>query len=91
MVGKEKGDSTSGAVDAVTGIFDTATLDIFDFDKSKKKEKEARKQVEAAQKQAEKEKQQEKEKQKKADIDFYESLRQGNLGLLKPKQNQTIG
>lgn len=92
MVGKEKrGYSTSGAVDAVTGVFDTVTGDAFDLDKSKKKEKEARKQIEAAQKQAEKEKQQEKEKQKKSEIDFYESLRQGNLGLLKPKQNQTIG
>lgn len=85
MVGKEKGDSTSGAVDAVVGIFDTA------MGKESKQEKEAKRQAQAAQKQAEKEKQQEKEKQKKADIDFYESLRQGNLGLLKPKQNQTIG
>lgn len=92
MVGKEKrGYSTSGAVDAVTGVFDTVTGNAFDLDGDKKKEKEARKKIEAQQKQAEKEKQQEKEKQKKADIDLYESLRHGNLGLLKPKQNQTIG
>lgn len=33
----------------------------------------------------------EKEKQKQSEMDFYESLRQGNLGLLKPKTEQTIG
>lgn len=33
----------------------------------------------------------EKQKQKQSEMDFYESLRQGNLGLLKPKTEQTIG
>ena len=92
MVGKKEGGSKTGSVvDAVTGVFDTVTGDALDLDKSKKKEKEAQKQVQAAQKKAEEEKKQEKEKQIKSEIDFYESLRQGNLGLLKPKQNQTIG
>ncbi len=49
MVGKEKrGYSTSGAVDAVTGVFDTVTGNAFDLDGDKKKEKEARKKIEAA-------------------------------------------
>lgn len=55
--------------------------------KAKKKEKEMQKQIEAQQK----EQQKEKEKQKQTTQSFYESLRQGNLGLLSAKDKQTIG
>ena len=45
------------------------------------------KQIEAQQK----EQQKEKEKQQKTTQSFYESMRQGNLGLLAAKDKQTIG
>ena len=55
--------------------------------KAKKKEREMQKQIEAQQK----EQQKEKEKQKQTTQSFYESMRQGNLGLLAAKDKQTIG
>ena len=55
--------------------------------KAKRKEKEMQKQIEAQQK----EQQKEKEKQQKTTQSFYESMRQGNLGLLSAKDKQTIG
>lgn len=47
--------------------------------------------VEEQNKQAQKQQEEEKKKQKDTTLQFYESLRQGNLGLLKAKDNQTIG
>lgn len=55
--------------------------------KAKKKEREIQKQIDS-QKQ---EQQKEKNKQKQTTQSFYESMRQGNLGLLAAKDKQTIG
>lgn len=55
--------------------------------KAKKKEREMQKQIDS-QKQ---EQQKEKNKQKQTTQSFYESMRQGNLGLLAAKDKQTIG
>lgn len=55
--------------------------------KAKRKEREMQKQIDS-QKQ---EQQKEKNKQKQTTQSFYESMRQGNLGLLAAKDKQTIG
>ena len=78
-------------VDVVTGTFDSLTGDALDLDKSKKKEKEIEKKLKQQEKEQKAKEEKEKEKQKKSEMSFYESLQQGNLGLLKPKVNQTIG
>lgn len=75
----------------MTGVFDTVTGDALDLDGSKKQQKKMEKQLKQQEAQAKKKEEEEKEKQKKSEMDFYESLRQGNLGLLKPKAEQTIG
>lgn len=87
----KEGSNIGSVVDTALGVFDTGTADIFDLDKSKKQEKKMKKQIQEQEKKAKIEQGKEKEKQKKSEMNFYESLRQGNLGLLKPKNNQTIG
>lgn len=72
-------------------MFDAATLDMFDADGSKKQQKKIEKKLKEQEAQAKAKEEKEKEKQKQSEMDFYESLRQGNLGLLKPKTEQTIG
>lgn len=78
-------------VDTVTGVFDTVTGDMLDLDGSKKQQKKMEKKLKEQEAQAKAKEEKEKEKQKQSEMDFYESLRQGNLGLLKPKTEQTIG
>lgn len=83
--------SIGSVVDTVAGVFDTVTLDAFDADGSKKQQKKMEKQLKQQEAQAKKKEEEEKKKQQEADRNFYESLRMGNLGLLKPKAEQTIG
>lgn len=78
-------------MDTVTGAFDTVTLDAFDADKSKKRTKKIERQMKQQEQAAKKKEEEEKKKQQEADRNLYESLRMGNLGLLKPKTEQTIG
>lgn len=87
----KEGSNIGSIVDTALGVFDTATADALDLDKSKKQEKKMKKQIQEQEKKAKIEQGKEKDKQKKSEMNFYESLRQGNLGLLKPKNNQTIG
>lgn len=75
----------------MTGVFDTVTGDALDLDGSKKQQKKMEKKLKEQEAQAKAKEEKEKEKQKQSEMDFYESLRQGNLGLLKPKTEQTIG
>lgn len=78
-------------VDAVTGVFDTVTLDAFDLNGDKKLMKKQRKAIEDQQRKSAQQEEKEKKKQKDAEINLYEGMRQGNLGLLNVKKNQTIG
>lgn len=80
-----------GGGNVLGGLVDTITLGATDFSGTKKQQKrmeeELRRQREAeAKKQAD-----EKKKQKEVATNFQESLRQGNLGLLKKSSDQTIG
>lgn len=59
--------------------------------KAREKEKKMQQQLEAEKKEQKREQEKEKEKQKKTSQNFYESMRQGNLGLLAAKDKQTIG
>lgn len=77
--------------DAVGGVLDTVTGGAFDITGQKKEQKKMRRQAEEQQKRALEEQENEKKKQQQATKDFYESIQQGSLGLLSPKQNQTIG
>ena len=87
----KEGINIGSIVDTALGVFDTVTGDVLDLDKSKKQEKKMKKQIQEQEKRAKAEQEKEKQKQKKSEMNFYESLRQGNLGLLKPKNSQTIG
>ena len=89
--GNKGGVKIGSVVDAVTGVFDTVTGDMLDLDGSKKQQKKMEKRLKEQEREAKAKEEKEKEKQKKSEMDFYESLRQGNLGLLKPKETQTIG
>lgn len=80
-----------GGGDFLKSAVDLVTLDAFDVDGSKKIEKRARRKIEEAEQREKQKQKQEKEKQKKNKMQFYESLRQGNLGLLQEKEKQTIG
>lgn len=53
--------------------------------------KKQRKVIEDQQRKAAQQEEKEKKKQKDAEINLYEGMRQGNLGLLNVKKNQTIG
>lgn len=80
-----------GGGNVLGGLVDTVTLGITDFSGTKKQQKrmeeELKKQREAeAKKQAD-----EKKKQRDTAVQFQESLRQGNLGLLDKSKDQTIG
>lgn len=72
------------AVDAVTG-------DIFDFDKSKKKLKEQERKMQEQIDRQNRELEKKKKDSKDKTLGFYESLRGGNLSMLKPSENQIIG
>lgn len=87
----KEGSNIGSVVDTALGVFDTVTGDALDLDKNKKKEKKVKKQIQEQEKRAKVEQEKEKQKQKKSEMNFYESLRQGNLGLLKPKDSQSIG
>lgn len=87
----KEGRKISSVVDTVAGVFDTVTLDAFDADKSKKRTKKIERQMKQQEQAAKKKEEEEKKKQQEADRNLYESLRMGNLGLLKPKTEQTIG
>lgn len=78
-------------VDAVVGVADTVTGGAFDLTGQKKKEKQLQKQIREREVKAKQEEEKEKKKQLDSQKDFYEGLRYGNLGLLKPKNEQTIG
>ena len=82
-------------MDTVTGVFDGLTGDLIDLDGSKKKEKKLRdkalKQAEEEKAAAKAEQEKQKKKQRQSTMDFYESMRQGSLGLLAPSEKQTIG
>lgn len=72
-------------------MFDTVTGDMLDLDGSKKQQKKMGKKLKEQEQAAKKKEEEEKKKQQEADRNLYESLRMGNLGLLKPKTEQTIG
>lgn len=78
-------------VDAVVGITDTVTGGIFDLSGQKKDQKKLEKQIKEREAKAKADEEREKKKQLDSQKDFYEGLRYGNLGLLKPKNEQTIG
>lgn len=80
-----------GGGNVLGGLVDTITLGATDFSGTKKQQKRMEKELKK-QREAEAKKQQaEKDKQRKTAIQFQESLRQGNLGLLKKSSTQTIG
>lgn len=80
-----------GGGNVLGGLVDTITLGVTDFSGTKKQQKRMEEELKK-QREAEAKKQQaEKDKQRKTAIQFQESLRQGNLGLLKKSSTQTIG
>ena len=87
----KEGGAIGSIVDTVTGVFDSFTGDALDLDGSKKEAKKAERKIREQEQAKKKQEKEEKKKQQKSEMDFYESLRQGNLGLLKPKSYQTIG
>lgn len=82
-----------GVVNAVTKVFDTVTGDALDLDgsKQKKETKKLEKQMKAQQEEEKKKQEEEKAKQKQTTQGFYESMRDGNLGLLQASSHQKIG
>ncbi|MGL4365245.1 MAG: hypothetical protein ACRC8F_00060 [Cetobacterium sp.] len=82
----------SGAIDAVTGVFDTVTGDALDLDSSKKKEaKKVKNMLNKQNQDIEEEKKKEKKKQLDSKKSFYESMRDGNLSMLDNSLEQKIG
>lgn len=80
-----------GGGNVLGGLVDNITLGATDFSGTKKQQKRMEEELKK-QREAEAKKQQaEKDKQKNTAIQFQESIRQGNLGLLKKSSTQTIG
>lgn len=80
-----------GGGNVLGGLVDTFTLGMTDFSGTKKQQKKMEEELKRQQQEEAKKQQAEKEKQKNTAIQFQESLRQGNLGLLNKSSNQTIG
>lgn len=82
----------SGAVDAITGAFDTVTGDAIDLDGSKKKQaKNIKNMINRQNQDIEEDKKKEKKKQLDSKKSFYESMRDGNLSMLDNSLEQKIG
>lgn len=82
----------SGVVDVVTGAVDMVTGDALDLNGSKKKQaRSIKKELKKNREMAEAEKKKQKKNQTTAIKGNYESLRDGNLGLLTGALDQKIG
>lgn len=80
-----------GGGNVLGGLVDTITLGATDFSSTKKQQKRMEEELKKQQEAEAKKQQAEKDKQKNTAIQFQESIRQGNLGLLKKSSTQTIG
>jgi uncharacterized protein YdaU (DUF1376 family) len=80
-----------GGGNVLGGLVDTITLGATDFSGTKKQQKRMEEELKKQRETEAKKQQAEKDKQRKTAIQFQESLRQGNLGLLKKSSTQTIG
>ena len=80
-----------GGGNIVGGLVDTITLGATDFSGTKKQQKKMEEELKRQRQEEEKKQKEEKEKQKNTAIQFQESIRQGNLGLLNKSSDQTIG
>ena len=80
-----------GGGNILGGMVDTITLGTTDFSGTKKQQKKIENELKAQKAAEEKKRADEKKKQKEVATNFQESLRQGNLSLLKKSTDQTIG
>lgn len=73
------------------GLADTITLGATDFSGTKKQQKRMEEELKRQQEEERKKQAAEKKRQKDTAMQFQESIRQGNLGLLAKSTDQTIG